>query len=48
MTTLTLNIPSKAVIAQQQGEETNMIPVDKNNTKHDKREDIKNNNANCY
>ena len=29
MTTLTLNIPSKAVIAQQQGEETNMIPVDK-------------------
>ena len=36
MTTLTLNIPSKAVIAQQQGEETNMIQVDKimqNNTK---------------
>ena len=29
MTTLTLNIPSKAVIAQQQGEETNMIQVDK-------------------
>jgi hypothetical protein len=29
MTTLTLNIPSKAVIAQQQGEEKTMIPMDK-------------------
>jgi hypothetical protein len=29
MTTLSLNIPSKAVIAQQQGEEKIMIPMDK-------------------
>ena len=29
MTTLTLNIPSKSVMAQQQGEQTNMIPMDK-------------------
>ena len=29
MTTLTLNIPSKIIIAQQQGEGTNMIPIDK-------------------
>jgi hypothetical protein len=29
MTTLSLNIPSKAVIAQQQGEEKIMIPMEK-------------------
>jgi len=29
MTTLSLNIPSKEVIAQQQGEEMSMIPMDK-------------------
>ncbi|HJT84880.1 MAG TPA: hypothetical protein VJ697_10390 [Nitrososphaeraceae archaeon] len=29
MTMLTLNIPSKAIIAQQQGEEKTMIPMDK-------------------
>ena len=29
MTILTLNIPSNAVIAQQQGEENTMIPMDK-------------------
>ena len=29
MTMLTLNIPSKAIIAQQQGEENTMIPMDK-------------------
>jgi hypothetical protein len=29
MTILTLNIPAKAVIAQQQGEEKTMIPMDK-------------------
>ena len=33
MTILTLNIPSKAAIAQQQGEEKTMIPMYKNMTK---------------
>ena len=49
MTTLSLTIPSKAVVAQQQqGEETRMMSMDKMMQNMTEEQLAKKNNANCY